>query len=267
MTLAFNPTRRLFLGGACSLAAMPLMTSFALARAAGDNRFVAIILRGAMDGLDLVQPYGDPAYRLLRPGLSLTPDTGLYDLDGRFGLHPAAGGLYPLWKAGELSFVHAVSTPYRDARSHFDGQDILETGGNGSAGRDGWLNRAVGLAGDGPLRAIDVTSDSDLILQGPNAAELWSPRDDIPISADEMLFFEKLFKDSPDFARAFEEARSADVSAEMIFNGQQLGASTEGVSRLAGGFLKNDYRVAAFPSMAGTPMRNRNRCLRNPPTI
>ncbi|AJY46957.1 DUF1501 domain-containing protein [Martelella endophytica] len=246
MSIDFNPTRRLFLGGACSLAAMPLMTSFALARGNGENRFVAIVLRGAMDGLDLVQPYGDPAFRGLRPDLALTPDTGLLDLDGRFGLNPAAADLYPLWKAGELSFVHAVSTPYRDARSHFDGQDILETGGNGHAGRDGWLNRAIGMMGSEQLRAIDVTSDSDLILQGDYPAEIWSPKDDIPISADELLFFEALYSKDDAFAKAFQQARNADMSSEAIFSGASIAASTEGLARLAGGFLKRDYRVAAF---------------------
>ena len=73
MSITFNPTRRALLGGACSLAAMPLTTRFALAEGNGDNRFVAIILRGAMDGLDLVQPYGDPAFRVLRPELAMTP--------------------------------------------------------------------------------------------------------------------------------------------------------------------------------------------------
>ncbi|PRX09892.1 UNVERIFIED_ORG: uncharacterized protein (DUF1501 family) [Martelella mediterranea] len=246
MSIVFNPTRRFLLGGACSLAAMPLMTSFALAEGNGDNRFVAIILRGAMDGLDLVQPYGDPAYAALRPELALTPDRGLHDLDGRFGLHPAAGDLYPLWQSGELSFVHAVSTPYRNARSHFDGQDILETGGSGRAGKDGWLNRAIGLSGQGRLRAIDVASDSDLILQGENDAEMWSPKANVPISADEIMFFESLYGQDEDFARAFQQARSADMSADEIFGGEKLGASTEGLAKLAGGFLKENYRVAAF---------------------
>lgn len=246
MSITFNPTRRALLGGACSLAAMPLTTRFALAEGNGDNRFVAIILRGAMDGLDLVQPYGDPAFRVLRPELAMTPDSGLYDLDGYFGLHPAARDLYPLWRRGELSFVHAVSTPYRNARSHFDGQDILETGGNGRAGQDGWLNRAIGLSQQGRLRAIDVASESDLILQGEQDAEMWSPKADVPIAADEIQFFEALYSRDKDFARAFRQARSADMSADEIFAGEKIEASTEGLARLAGGFLRENYRIAAF---------------------
>ncbi|MGO6877247.1 hypothetical protein ACCS85_36360, partial [Rhizobium ruizarguesonis] len=66
---------------------------------------VRTVLRGAMDGLDLVQPYGDAGFAALRPTLALTPETGLLDLDGHFGLNPAAAELMPLWKSRELAFV------------------------------------------------------------------------------------------------------------------------------------------------------------------
>ena len=88
---------------------------------------MVIILRGAMDGLDVVQPYGDADWPGLRPGLARASGWPA-DLDGFFALHPALAPLMPLWRAGELGFVHAVSTPYRDKRSHFDGQDMLEAG-------------------------------------------------------------------------------------------------------------------------------------------
>lgn len=126
-------TRRLFLRGglaaACSAAAHPLLTTMTFAQGAaqlGENRLIVVILRGAMDGLDAVQPVGDPLFARLRPKLG--SGAGVLPLDGLFGMHPAMAGLLPLWSAGELAFVHATSTPYRDKRSHFDGQDILEAG-------------------------------------------------------------------------------------------------------------------------------------------
>lgn len=77
----------------------------------GQRRMVVLILRGAMDGLDAVQPYGDPALRTLRSTLSVGPEGGAHDLDGFYALHPKLGALLPLWQAGELAFAHAVSTP------------------------------------------------------------------------------------------------------------------------------------------------------------
>src|SRR6478609_6186721 len=162
------------MAGACCVAAAPVLTPVTFAAMPGDNRFVTIILRGAMDGLDLVQPYGDPAFAALRPKLGLTPDTGLLDLDGFFGLNPAASALAPLWQASELSFVHAVSTPYRNQRSHFDGQDMLESGGNDTSQRTGWLNRALAVMPRSDSRkAIDINTSMELILTGPNAADSW----------------------------------------------------------------------------------------------
>ena len=96
-------SRRGFLTSACCLAAAPIFTPVTFAAMPGDNRFVTIVLRGAMDGLDLVQPFGDAGFAALRPTLALTPDKGLIDLDGHFGLNPAAAELMPLWKAKELA--------------------------------------------------------------------------------------------------------------------------------------------------------------------
>ena len=140
-------SRRAFLARSavlgCSAAASPLWTRVSFAAAPWDTRLVVIILRGGMDGLDVVRPYGAPEYAALRGSLAAE---GGADLDGFFGLHPALSPLMPLWARGELGFVHAVSTPYRDKRSHFDGQDLLEAGTGDLAGaRDGWLNRMLQL--------------------------------------------------------------------------------------------------------------------------
>src|SRR5690348_13957732 len=123
-----DPTRRAVFAGAGALFAwmqLPLQ-----ARAEGrDPRFLAIVLRGALDGLAAVAPVGDPHWHDLRGEAALRLDgaaPGL-PLDGMFALNPAMPNLHRLYKSGQAVIVHAVATPYRD-RSHFDGQDILQTG-------------------------------------------------------------------------------------------------------------------------------------------
>jgi len=152
-----------------------LLSPVTFAAMPGDNRFVTIVLRGAMDGLDLVQPYGEAGFAMLRPTLALMPDKGLIDLDGHFGLNPAGADLLPLWKSKELAFVHAVSTPYRDQRSHFDGQAILETGLDHPVGSsDGWLNRLLQVM-SGRRAGIAIAAGMPLSLTGPFEVESWSP--------------------------------------------------------------------------------------------
>src|SRR5262249_47926254 len=111
-----------------------------------DARFVFVLLRGALDGLAAVPPYADPYYAQLRGALAIPPPgaaDGALPLDGTFGLHPALSFLHESYAAKELLVMHAVATPYRE-RSHFDGQDVLETGlSTPHAAQTGWLNRAL----------------------------------------------------------------------------------------------------------------------------
>lgn len=133
--------RRRFLGALGAGAGLAWMApGLALAAAPVERRFVFIIQRGAADGLDIVIPYADPGHARLRG--ELAPDTqAAAKLDGSFALHPALSETAKLYQAGEALFVHAVATPYRD-RSHFDGQNVLETGGSAPYRlTDGWLNR------------------------------------------------------------------------------------------------------------------------------
>jgi uncharacterized protein (DUF1501 family) len=147
-------TRRALLrSGACALAALAGPPRF-LARAAEaaearDKVLVAIFQRGAVDGLSMVPPYGDPGYYAARGGIALArPQSGngatALDLDGFFGLHPALAPLAPLWSARTLAVVHACGSP-DVTRSHFDAQDYMESGTPGvKSTADGWLGRAVG---------------------------------------------------------------------------------------------------------------------------
>lgn len=244
----FTLSRRGFLASACCLAAAPIFTPVTFAAMPGNNRFVTIVLRGAMDGLDLVQPYGDADFAALRPTLALTPDEGLIDLDGHFGLNPAAADLMPLWKAKELAFVHAVSTPYRDQRSHFDGQDMLESGGEHVAEeKTGWLNRALAVIPRSDARkAIDVNTSTELILTGPNNVDVWASDSNLGPAKDEMQFLMRLYAGDPAFAKAMDEAMRANSASMISEPSGQRGEKITDVAALAGNMLKGDYRIASF---------------------
>ncbi len=161
-------------------------TSLAFAQGGGDRRFVVVILRGALDGLAAVVPYGDPDLMALRGGL-VPPrpgaDGGMLDLGGFYGLHPSLAGLHAMYAAGELLPVHAVSNG-TGVRSHFVAQDHLELGTIRDGGiTSGWLNRTAGLlasAGvaaprDGSESAISVGPSLPLLLRGPTPVGSWMP--------------------------------------------------------------------------------------------
>ncbi len=241
-------SRRTLLGAACCLAASPVITPVSFAAVPGDNRLVTIVLRGAMDGLALVQPYGDPALPALRPKLALAPGRGLLDLDGFFGLHPDAAALMPLWRSRELGFVHAISTPYRSGRSHFDGQDMLESGGAALHDeRTGWLNRAIAsIPRSAERRAIDVTTTSELILTGPNPVDVWSTRADLDMAGDEQMAFVRLYRNDPVFAAAMSDAMDTDMFADRIYGDAKREAGIAAVAKLTAGMLSGEHRIASF---------------------
>src|SRR5438128_3210253 len=139
------PTRRDMLLGSGALFAWAFVPR--LARAEGrDPRFLTIVLRGALDGLAAVAPVGDPDWIKLRGDNALRLDgtTPALPLDAFFALNPAMPNLHRLYRAGAATVVHAVATPYRE-RSHFDGQDVLESGlSRAGTVSTGWLNRALG---------------------------------------------------------------------------------------------------------------------------
>ncbi|MEX0369663.1 MAG: DUF1501 domain-containing protein [Tateyamaria sp.] len=230
----------------CSLAASPLLTPVSLAAAPWGNRLVVIILRGGMDGLDVVQPYGDPGFRALRPTLSVGPDGGALDLDGRFALHPDLADLMPLWQAGHLSFVHAVSTPYRDKRSHFDGQDLLEAGTNSLAGvRDGWLNRMLQtVPGVTAETAYAVGRGDMLLLQGAAEVANWSPDADLNISPQAVRLLELVSEADPAIHAALSEAQL--LSARTDRDGARGLAGHVEIAKFTAERLSQEARIAAF---------------------
>lgn len=136
---------------------------------------IAIFQRGAVDGLNVVVPHGEPAYYALRPAIAIPrpdgTDRSAIDLDGHFGLHPALRSLKPLWDSKQLAIVEAVGSP-DPTRSHFDAQDYMESGTPGyKTTPDGWLNRAlIPEVRTCPVRAVSFGSDLPRMLRGRNEA-------------------------------------------------------------------------------------------------
>jgi uncharacterized protein (DUF1501 family) len=132
-----------------------------------NTKLIVVILRGGIDGLNVIVPHGDSEYYGMRPSIGVQRGN-LYDLDGHFGMHPALSGLEPFWKNKTLAFVHASGSP-DPTRSHFDAQDYLESGVPGSKLiSTGWLNRLLGQlpAKSSPVRAISIGPTLPRIFSG-----------------------------------------------------------------------------------------------------
>src|SRR5437667_37377 len=121
---------------------------WAAAADGGPTRLIVVLLRGAVDGLNVVVPYAEEIYYQERGSIAIAPPgkpDGALALDAHFGLHPALGGLMPLWNERSLAFIHAAGSP-DPTRSHFDAQLYLENGTPGqSTTRDGWMNRLLSV--------------------------------------------------------------------------------------------------------------------------
>lgn len=168
-------TRRRFVASAALTGALALTPRLALAAAPTEARFVFIILRGAMDGLGVVMPVVDPAYARLRGKLAQPAAGAPVKLDGSFALHPALVRTASLYAKREALFVHAVASPYRE-RSHFDGQNVIETGGTAAyALKDGWLNRLVAALPGARDAAIAIAPTVPMALRGPAPAGSYAP--------------------------------------------------------------------------------------------
>jgi uncharacterized protein (DUF1501 family) len=203
--------RRSFLktAGAGAFTILPGM-SFASLRS--DRRFVFIIQRGAADGLNIVIPYADPDYQRLRGTLAVDPVQAIM-LDGSFALHPALPQTAAMFDRKEALFVHAIATPYRD-RSHFDGQNILETGGTQPYRlTDGWLNRLIALLPKGERDAIAFANAIPAAVRGAmpitsyESSSLAEPSDDL------LLRVGSLYREDPELLPLWSQALEAREKA------------------------------------------------------
>jgi uncharacterized protein (DUF1501 family) len=237
-------TRRILLqsAGGCALGAM--LPRIAFADAATDSRFVLVILRGAIDGLAAVPPYGDGNYARQRGELGITsPERRL---DGMFALHPALEHLHARYKAKEILVLHAAATPYRE-RSHFDGQDLLEAGTGTVTSRDGWLNRALPALPVARERgteelAMALAQNVPLVLRGDARVNSWAPSRMPEADSDTLQRIADLYAPDPYFASRLQAALAADEVAGAEMGGMAAGRRNPGrdvgaLASAAGKFL------------------------------
>ncbi len=235
-------SRRHLLVGAATLSVFGRSLRPASAAGSRDPRLVVIILRGALDGLAVVPPLGDPDYDALRGPLAVPvsgPSAAL-PLDGHFALNAAMPLFHDLYRARQALVVHAAATGYRE-RSHFDGQDVLESGFAGpGATATGWLNRAASAmpAGAwlqsadpaaGPLaRGLAIGPTVPLILRGPAPVLSWAPAVLPEASADTLARLQALYTHTdPEMARYFQ----AGVQADQLAAGNGMKPSGGGLTQ------------------------------------
>lgn len=210
-----------------------------LARAATERRFVFIIQRGAADGLGTLAPVGDPAFAAQR-GVLAEDFAQAAKLDAMFALHPALSGLGDLYRAKQALFVHAVASPYRD-RSHFDGQNVLETGGTAAyALRDGWLNRLLALLPKTDDSAIALAATIPMALRGPVEVASYAPSA-LPDASDDLIArVSSLYQDDPQLHATWEQAiatrmLTSDLAGDNGKNAAATGALAARLMTAPGG--------------------------------
>lgn len=246
-------SRRGLLRGSASLAMWGMMPAIASASGARDPRLLVVVLRGALDGLALAAPVGDPDYERLRGAASMPKaGTGL-DLDGFFSLNAAMPHLHALYKSREALIVHAVATPYR-ARSHFDGQDVLESGYPVVAAvRDGWLNRALqllpalpGSSVGGNVQGLSMGAVMPLVMRGSAPVVTWMPKvNALPIAESSLVRLASLYQHrDPALAAALARVKASDdMAAAPALN-------VQGPMRV---FIETAEAAAKFMTTSGGP--------------
>lgn len=227
--------RRSFLKwGGAGLATM-LLPQLAFANAATDQRFVFIIQRGAADGLNTLVPYADPDYAKLRGALAIQ-DTQTNRLDSLFALNPALSNAFALYQQQQAMFVHAIASPYRE-RSHFDGQNVLESGGTRAYQlKDGWLNRLLGLVPKAQSEAIVFSPTIPLALRGSIQVDAYATAK-LPQPPDDLLMrVSQLYAADTQLHTVWESALQTANMADMAGGGQNS-QQPEALGKLVGDFL------------------------------
>lgn len=226
--------RRHFMAAAGALLAAPRL---AFAGAGGERRFVFIIQRGAADGLNTLIPYADPAYAALRGALAIDPQAA-QRLDAMFALHPALTGIGEQYRARQATFFHAVASPYRD-RSHFDGQNVLETGGAAPfALKDGWMNRLAGMLPGGAHSAHDAIAFAPTLpmaMRGSVEVASYAPSSLAQPNDDLLLRAGQLYAQDAQLHALWSAALDARRMAEGAATAKRQNPAELG--RMAAGFL------------------------------
>lgn len=220
---------------------------------ANKRKLIVVMLRGAVDGLNVVAPYGDAEYARLRPTIGLAApgqENGALDLDGYFGLHPALAPLQTLWDEKKLAFVHASGSS-DPTRSHFDAQDYMESGTPGrKSTQDGWLNRLLTVlpGPTSPTRAISIGPLMPRILVG-RASATNLPSGDASGKANLLdkpqvgNAFDQLYQNNERFGRTYQDAKDAHKEVMNASLEQEMQMANNGAP-LPNGFPKDAARLA-----------------------
>jgi uncharacterized protein (DUF1501 family) len=221
-------TRRFFLGAGGAAVAALSMPGMAFARANTSRRFLFIIQRGAADGLSILGPTGDPQHSSIRGDFDQDLATGT-KLGSFFTLHPALAEMARMYADKQALFVHAVASPYRD-RSHFDGQNVLETGGSAAYQlRDGWLNRLVGLL-PASEKALALSDTVPMALRGPNQVSSYAPSKLSGPSDDLLQRVSTMYDSDQQLHALWSEAVATRMSAGNVEASGANGAAIGGVA-------------------------------------
>ena len=239
---AIGPTARLAVAGPA-------------AGSADDRRFVFVILRGGMDGLLSVPAIGDPAFADARGVLAQFNGEPL-KLDATFALNPLLPQLHAMYGRGELAVLHAVGLPYRD-RSHFDAQQVLESGGTRPYElASGWLGRAINGSASSQLKAVALETAVPLVLRGNTGSidvDTWAPSTLPEPSGDLVQRLASIYRNDPALAQALSRARGLREAPGMAANPSVMGGGGAGgrgpavaLARKAAEFMQRGSQVAVL---------------------
>lgn len=222
------------------------------------KKLVVIVCRGGMDGLSVAPPIGDNNYEALRRDIAIKPNEAL-KLDGDFGLHPKLAAVYALAQKGEARIAPAIASPDR-ARSHFEAQDVLESGGTVVYGTSsGWLNRALGVLPAKSIKAMSVGPQAPLILRGPIEAASWSPGGN-PRGDRLPMILADLYRNDPQLSMALASGLQTEDMAKTAAAGMMQQAANprpgQGAGQGAAGLAvakQTGITVANFMTQPGGP--------------
>jgi uncharacterized protein (DUF1501 family) len=233
--------RRDFLRYTAISGAMFALPNISFAAANTDRRFIFIIQRGAADGLNTVIPYADSSYAKLRGALAIDVAQAT-KLDGTFALHASLTETAKLYQSGQALFVHAIASPYRD-RSHFDAQNVLETGGSAAYQlKDGWMNRLLSLLPTSQNEAIAFAPNIPMALRGNMAVSSYAASHLPQASDDLMLRVSQLYAEDAQLNSLWQAALTANNMADDSSKKQDPAS----LGKLAASFLSkaNGPRIA-----------------------
>ncbi len=215
-------TRRDFLALSAGLFAVAGLPGVVFAATPGEQRFVLVLLRGALDGLAAVPPLGDAHYAEKRGAIALQPSVCIA-LDHGFALNPGLTALEPYYRKGELLIVPASGNGYR-TRSHFDAQDLMECGLSKKTREiDGWLNRALALVQHGEKRmGLAVGGAVPLVLRGSVPVASWEPDNFRPADSDFLAALQLLYARDPLFGPALSLGLKTQSMSDAVL-GNEMG--------------------------------------------